>query len=245
MAGMHGTLANHLGVDAACFGRRVRRRLGVDPEAVDPEVSAIGALTGAVGIRAAGRIGAGDVGVVRDLRVGIVVSLQYDIFLRKLNIFAVGQLDVEIIKAAPIENEGAVSLLAKTALRELADKQGPLNSVLLPLACGRTEDVDDGVRRQRQDRAHGGVVAAENGQVELLVGAQGRSRHGHFWLKLLRIGKIWLEVRIVVGGLGDVIRVVVTGVVVVRSSGFPGRHCGRKRKDRGEREKGRGSRLSQ
>lgn len=43
---MHGALANHLRVDRAGLGGRVRRRLGVDPETVDADSVCAAVLSG-------------------------------------------------------------------------------------------------------------------------------------------------------------------------------------------------------
>jgi len=79
--------------------------------------------------------------------------------------------------------------------RERTDEQSAFDPTLLPYRAGGVESVEHGVGCEGQDAGCGGVVTAENKEVELGVGACGDSRWGIEW----RLG---------VGGVGDVVAVV-------------------------------------
>lgn len=172
LTSMDSTLLDHLGVDGPRLRGRVGRRLRIDPKTVD---------AGIISIIVPAVVPAATTATI----LRRIIRFQNDVLVRELDVFAVRQSDVEVVQSPPVQHEDAVPLLAQPALRQLADKHAPLDTALLPLPRGRAEEVDDGIRGQGQYRAYGGVVPAEHGDIQLLVGA-GRW-WGHGRVMLLRI----------------------------------------------------------
>lgn len=211
------TFFNDLSVQCPRLRGRVGRRFRVDPETVDT-----------------GFIPAATILIC-------LVGFQNDVFVCDFDVLAVCEVDVEIVQSSSVQHEDAVAFLADIALSQLADEHAAFDSALLPLSCGRAEDVDDRVGREGKNRADGGVVPAEDRQVELLIGARGRQRHG-LHLLLLVIGAVIGVVRFIVRSLdgGRLLEGVVVAVVIVligtTFAGFTRSHCEGQRERERERD---------
>lgn len=154
-------------------------------------------------------------------------SLQDHILLRNLHLLAPRQLKPEVLQPAPIQDRHGVStrpclLVAARGGVKRADEQRPFDPAFLPCRARGVEGVEHGVGREGEDGGCGGVVAAQDKEVELGVGACGRWGGG---------GRG-------VGGVGGMVAVlgfvgvegfgggaVGEGSGVRGVSGFASRHC--------------------
>lgn len=144
-----------------------------------------------------------------------LVALEDDIRVRDFHVLAAGELDVEVVEPAAVEDDGAVPLGADGRGRQLADEERALDADLLPLLRVEAERVERGIWRHVLDGDELRVDAPQDGEVELLVGARGRQRH----VERGRRG-----VGLVVGR-----RRRCLGLVAARP-GFLGRHLRRRRR---------------
>lgn len=124
-------------------------------------------------------------------------SLQNHIFRRNLHLLAPRQLEPEVLQPAPIQYRHCVSLLPLFTHRrgQRTDEQRAFDAAFLPCRVGGVEGVEHGVGREGEDAGCGGVVPAEDEEVELGIGARGECGWG-------------VEGRLGVGGVGDVVAVV-------------------------------------
>jgi hypothetical protein len=174
----------------------------------------LGSLRTAVGSRGGRRVG-------EDPQAVDLVALQDDIGIGDLHVLAAGELEVEVVEAAAVEDDGAVPLGADGRGRQLADEERALDADLLPLLRVEVEGVERGIGRRVLDGEKLGVDAAQDGEVELFVGARRRQRHverGQGRVRLV-VGRLWRGLGLVlvlvaarlcsVGGHGGAAAVVV------------------------------------
>lgn len=171
--------------DQRSRGKLVLLVIGVDPQAHDLGAHRLAVLHR--DHRAAGLL------VVRAAAAVFVVAvhLEDQQTVQQLVLRHLVQVEGQVRQALAVEDEehavagrvAAVTAAAASAgevrgrLVLGAHEQRALEAALVPLDVGLVEDVDGGVGGDGQDAADAGAVAAQDGQVELRVGARGEGGH--------------------------------------------------------------------
>lgn len=102
-----------------------------------------------------------------------LIALQNDVWVRDLHDLWAGHVDVEVVESAAVEDDDAEAVGANGRRRQLAYEQRALNADFFPLLCLEVERVQRCVWGHVLDGEEVRILATQDGEVELFVGARG------------------------------------------------------------------------